>query len=144
MRKWKEFWLLMQKGNRGSDEKKILIVDDNEEFRKLIAEFLNDTQEEVNLIETGTGEEAIRLAQDEKPDLILMDIMMPGMNGGDVVKLLKNDKHTIHIPVIFLTGMYSENDEMAEEKINIDGKLYDSIAKPIDRIKLITAVNKYI
>jgi len=124
--------------------KKILIVDDNAEFRKLIAEFLNDTQEKVDLVDAGTGDEAIRLAQDEKPDLILMDIMMPGMNGGDVVKLLKNDKRTVHIPIVFLTGMYSDNDEKMHGKINIDGKFYDSIAKPIDRIKLITAINKYV
>jgi len=124
--------------------KKILIVDDNEEFRKLIVEFLNDAQVKADLIETGTGDEAIRLSQDEKPDLILMDIMMPGMNGGDAVKLLKNDKRTSHIPIVFLTGMYSQNDKIMHGKINIDGKTYDSIAKPIDRAKLFTAINKYV
>jgi len=124
--------------------KKILIVDDDEKFRKLTAEILNDTQAEFDLVDAGTGDKAIRLAGEEKPDLILMDIMLPGMNGGDVVKLLKNDTRTAHIPIIFLTGMYSEDDEKTHGKINIDGKFYDSIAKPIDRTKLITAINKYI
>jgi len=124
--------------------KKILIVDDNEEFRKLIIEFLSDAQVQADVIDTGAGEEALRLAQEENPDLILMDIMMPGMNGGDAVKLLQNDKRTSHIPVVFLTGMYTEDDERKQGKINIDGKFYDSIAKPIDRSKLFAVINQYV
>ena len=125
-------------------EKTILIVDDNEGDRKLIAEALSGAQVEVNLINAQTGAEAIRLAQEEKPDLILMDVLMPGMNGGDAVKLLKNDKRTEHIPIVFLTGVYSKSDEEHQGKININEKFYDSVAKPFDELKLIEAVNKYV
>jgi CheY-like chemotaxis protein len=121
--------------------KKILIVDDNEGDRKLIAEALSDAQVEVDLVDAQTGDEAIRLAQDEKPDLILMDA---GMNGGDAVKLLKSDKRTDGIPIVFLTGMYSKGDEKAYGKININEEFYDSIAKPFDETKLITTINKYV
>jgi CheY-like chemotaxis protein len=124
--------------------KKILIVDDNEGDRKLIAEALSDAQVEVDLVDAQTGDEAIRLAQDEKPDLILMDVMMPGMNGGDAVKLLKSDKRTDGIPIVFLTGMYGKEDEKAHGKININEEFYDSIAKPFDETKLITTINKYV
>jgi CheY-like chemotaxis protein len=124
--------------------KTILIVDDNEGDRALIKETLEDAQINVNLIEATTGDEGIQLAKNEKPDLILMDVMMPGMNGGDAVKFLKADKRTDHIPVVFLTGVYSKKDEENQGKINIEEEFYDSIAKPVDETKLISVINKYV
>ena len=123
--------------------KTILIVDDNEGYRVLIVEAINDAQIQVHLVHARTGDEAIHLAQEKKPDLILMDIMMPGMSGGDAVKLLKHDRRTEHIPVVFLTGIYSKNDEKIQEKININEKFYDAVAKPFDKEKLIEVINKY-
>jgi len=135
----------LQKADKGGIvSKKILIVDDNVDFRKLIAEVLNGDQGELDLINAGSGDEAIRLAQDENLDLILMDVMMPGMNGADAVKLLKKDKRTSCIPIVFLTGVYSKNDKEAHGKINIDGDFYDSIAKPFEAANLIATINKYL
>lgn len=125
-------------------EKTILVVDDNEGDKKLVAEALSDAQWDVHLINASTGDEAVRLARKEKPDLILMDVIMPRMNGGDAVKLLKKDKRTDHIPIVFLSQVFSKSDEEAKGKININEGFYDSIAKPFDDSKLLEMVGKYV
>lgn len=86
----------------------VLIVDDlpvNVAFASTILE------EECNTLTTDNGEEAIRLAIEHQPDLILLDILMPGMNGFEVCRRLKADPRTRAIPVIFLTSLSKEEDE---------------------------------
>ena len=86
----------------------VLIVDDlpvNIAFASTILE------EECNTLTTSNGEDAIRLAIEHQPDLILLDILMPGMNGFEVCRRLKADPRTRAIPVIFLTSLSKEEDE---------------------------------
>src|ERR1700730_9922928 len=89
--------------NRGADQgntsgKRILIVDDNDLSLMLLNDLLEVHGYEI--LKTGQGLEAIKLAQDNKPDLILMDIQLPDLSGLDVTRLLKQYDQTKCIPVI--------------------------------------------
>lgn len=122
----------------------VLIVDDNAGDREILEEVLEEAELKINLIHAQNAQDGIQLARSENPDLIIMDILMPGMSGGDAVKLLKTDKRTDHIPIVFLTGISSNNDKDGTGHINIDEQFYDSVAKPIDKDKLLSAVKKYV
>ena len=80
----------------------ILIVEDNEKNRKLVRDVLQ--VKGYKTIETETGEEGIRMAQESQPALILMDIQLPGMNGIAALKHLRADPNTKNIPVIAVTA----------------------------------------
>ena len=80
----------------------ILFVDDNDLQRKLISRILTKRNYRVLLSEN--GEQGLAIAKAEKPDLILLDIVLPGINGIEVCKRLKNDPTTSNIPVLFFTG----------------------------------------
>jgi putative two-component system response regulator len=87
---------------------KILIVDDE----PLNIEVLGGTLEELGeILFASTGEEAIELATRENPDIIILDVMMPGMDGYQVCQKLKETPGTENIPVIFATALSDENDE---------------------------------
>jgi DNA-binding response OmpR family regulator len=83
---------------------KILIVDDEEAILKMYSIGLA----EFEIISASSGEEALEKARKEQPDLIYLDIIMPKINGLDVLKRLKSDKETAHIPVILLTNLPEE------------------------------------
>ena len=109
--------------------KKILIVDDDPEVVELVRNRLEANHYEVAC--AADGQIGIKKAQKEKPDLILMDIMMPNLPGGDAVRLLKSDVATKHIPVIFLTAVTSNLPQGKEANgINVEGQYYPAIAKP--------------
>ncbi len=103
---------------------KLLIVDDDPiTIRVLIAIFENDHHIRV----TTSGAQALALARNTQPDLILLDVMMPGMDGYEVCKILKQDPNTQEIPVIFITSL---DDEQAETK-GFDSGAVDYVTKPI-------------
>lgn len=103
----------------------ILVVDDTADNLALMAELLRDRYT-VKLAKN--GEKALLVAAgDPSPDLILLDIMMPGLSGYDVMQRLKADDRTRHIPVIFLTAMSSVEDE----KRGLEMGAVDYITKPI-------------
>lgn len=84
---------------------------------------------------------AIEEAKKRKPDLILMDIMLPGISGADAVKELKKDANSAKIPVIFLTGLIGSEEEDIEDKgINIDGINYKTLGKPYEIKQLLDLV----
>ncbi len=121
--------------------KKILIVDDEPTIIAFVKKRLEANSFEV--VTASDGKEGVAAAQQEAPDLILMDIMMPNMSGGDAVKSLKIDEKTKNIPVIFLTGVYGKKGEGNEERgINVGGTYYKSIAKPFEADELIDEINK--
>ncbi|MFQ5779206.1 MAG: PleD family two-component system response regulator [Nitrospiria bacterium] len=80
--------------------KKILIVDDDPSVRKLIKVTLRTCE----VIEGSNGIEALEKVTGEKPDLILLDVMMPKMNGFEVIRRLKADPETAEIPIVLLTA----------------------------------------
>jgi DNA-binding response OmpR family regulator len=113
------------------DRKKILIIDDEKEVcvsTKMLMERVSNYQVETAL----NGTDGLRLAKKLKPDLIILDVRMPGLSGFDVLRELKNDLSTMEIPVIMLTAL---NDE--ESKSTASG-LYSELFlnKPISAIEL--------
>jgi CheY-like chemotaxis protein len=86
----------------------ICIVDDNQMAREVIADLLSTEGYEVSL--ASSGPEIIERIGDIQPDVILMDVMMPGMSGYDVCRLLKQEKRWQHIPIILVTALNGRED----------------------------------
>lgn len=80
----------------------ILYIDDNEVDRRLIQKIL--TKKDYRVILSSNGESGLETIQKQKPDLVLLDVVLPGMSGIEVCKQLKKDSETEKIPVVFLTG----------------------------------------
>src|SRR5712675_1878106 len=100
--------------NRGANQgeinrKRILIVEDHDLSVMLLSDFLEVHGYEI--LKTGHGLEAIKLARDNKPDLILMDIRLPDLSGLDVTRVLKQDDQTKYIPVIAVTAFAMSGDK---------------------------------
>lgn len=121
--------------------KTILIVDDEPDIVELVTNRLE--AHHFRVIAASDGQEGLTKAREENPDLILMDIMMPQLSGGDAVRKLKANECTRHIPVIFLTGVYGKRMEGMEAKgINVGGEFYQAISKPFHAESLIAIINQ--
>src|SRR5919108_1836183 len=104
----------------------VLIVEDNEKNMKLARDVLQ--AKGYKTLEAVTGEEGVKLAREKLPDLVLMDIQLPGINGIDAFKQLRADANTSRIPVIALTASVTPTDRSA---INAAG--FDAfVSKPIN------------
>ncbi len=122
--------------------KKILLVVDDEPD---IVAILKSRLEANNyiVISASGGEEGIKKAQQNKPDLILMDILMPNMSGGEVVMALRADEQTKHIPVLFLTAIQSNISRGEEDKgVKVGGQFYPAMGKPFEPDKLLSEIKK--
>jgi len=97
---------------------KILIVDDSIELHQLIQERLEADRHKV--ITANDGEEGLEKAKSENPDLIILDIMMPKMDGFEMCSTLKNDSRYNKIPIIFLSAMAQQDDFKAGKEIGAD------------------------
>lgn len=107
------------------DRATILVVDDTSEIRELLNALLND---EYDIELADSGEKALEIAQsDAPPDLILLDVIMPGMDGYEICKILQQNSKTRNIPVIFLTAKSDAEDEAKGFSLGA----VDYIAKPI-------------
>lgn len=89
-------------------EYSLLIVDDEPDNLRILSSLLRD---EHQVLIAKSGEQALTLAEEKQPDLILLDIVMPNMTGFEVIKVLKSKDSTSDIPVIFITGLHSSKDE---------------------------------
>jgi DNA-binding response OmpR family regulator len=87
---------------------KILIVEDDAVLQKTLQEFL--VEEKFEVICSADGEEGIRIAKKEKPDLVLLDIILPKKDGYEVIKELKGDQATTKIPIVLLTNLGGVHD----------------------------------
>ena len=103
---------------------KVLVVDDEWEIRDMLSRFL--TEEGYEVIVASNGEEAIELAERENPQVILLDIMMPGIDGIETCKRLKAEEKTRFIPVIMATALW---DTYAEA---IEAGAEDFVTKPFN------------
>jgi two-component system phosphate regulon response regulator PhoB len=103
---------------------RVLVVDDEEDILELVQYNLNKEGYEVTC--AASGEKALQLARAELPDLILLDLMLPGVGGLDVCRLLKGDQRTAHIPIIMLTAKTEESDIVLGLEMGAD----DYITKP--------------
>ncbi len=119
-------------------KRKILIVDDEESFCRFIKMYL----EVLGTFEVSIccdSAKAIVQAEEQQPDLILLDVMMPGVSGPEVAEGLRYNVHTQEIPIVFLTSIATEED--MREKGNIIGGNY-VVAKPLRASKLVEVINK--
>ncbi|MGA9046625.1 response regulator transcription factor [Sulfuricurvum sp.] len=121
-------------------KKKVLIVDDDPSTRMLSRQVLQKL-DFVDFLEAENGEEAIQIARDEQPDLILMDVVMPGIDGYEACRRIKQDsmrqQSTI---IIFLTAVRTE--EMEDKIIQAQGN--DLLHKPLDASELYFRVKNYL
>ena len=113
-------------------KKKVLVIDDEADIREIVRLYLTD--EGCAVIEASNGQEGILKAQTEQPDLIILDIMLPGINGFEVAKHLKDDPNTQHIPIIILSVL-------AQDSQYRQGIL-DYISKPFRPEDLVATVRK--
>ena len=118
--------------------KTILIVEDNELNMKLFNDLLQ--AHGYNTLQTKDGREVIKLAQENRPDLILMDIQLPEISGLEITKVIKADEELKNIPVIAVTAFAMKGDE---EKIR-EGGCEGYIAKPISVPSFLETVAKFL
>ncbi|SMB89657.1 two-component system, cell cycle response regulator DivK [Thermanaeromonas toyohensis ToBE] len=117
---------------------KILVVEDNEANMVLLRDILAIIGSEV--LEATTGQEGLRLAREEKPQLILMDIQLPDIDGITLTRLLKQDPATSHIPIIAVTSYAYEKEKDLFSQAGGDGYL----TKPIEIESLLKVVTQFI
>ncbi|MBN1397642.1 MAG: response regulator transcription factor [Bacteroidetes bacterium] len=115
-------------------KKNILVVDDEKDIIDLLS--YNLTKEGFAVITARSGHEALERVK-QKPDLIILDVMMPGMNGLQVIQEMKKNKSSASIPVILLTAKGNETDEIVGLEIGAD----DYIVKPVKIGKIIARVH---
>jgi len=104
---------------------KVLIVDDDSDFRKVTGLSLSDSGYKV--FEASSGREAINLARQARPDLILLDILMPGLDGYETCRQLKTNPATGHIPIIVLTALGDPATRYKAQQAGADA----CVAKPV-------------
>jgi CheY-like chemotaxis protein len=115
---------------------RILIVDDEHDNRELLSIIL--TREGFLIQTAASGPEALAIVAQQPPDLVLLDVMMPGMTGYEVTAKLKGDPATKHIPVMMVTALHGRNAMTAALSAGAE----DCIIKPVDRAELLLRVKK--
>ena len=116
--------------------RKILLADDQEELRLLLQATLEEGEYE--LLEAETGPEALAVAKSAKPALLVMDWMMPGMSGLDVVKALRQDPETSAMPVILLTA----RSQATDRRLGLEAGASVYLSKPFSPIELLAQVER--
>lgn len=119
-------------------EKTILIADDEIDIVETL-KFMLET-EGFNVLTAYDGEEALSKAKNNNPDIILLDVMMPKINGYKVSRLLKFDKKFQNIPIIMLTARSQEEDKMIGEETGAD----EYVTKPFEFVELLEIINSYL
>ncbi len=119
--------------NNPSPKAHILIVDDTRANITVLKSFLAP---EYELTVANSGNNAIQLIEEIKPDLVLLDIMMPGMNGFDTCQMIKNNVETFYIPVILVTALNEVEDKIK----GIESGADDYITKPVNKHELLARV----
>ncbi|GJQ50042.1 polar-differentiation response regulator DivK [Candidatus Kuenenia stuttgartiensis] len=118
--------------------KNVMVVEDNEKNRKLIRVVLK--AKGYNVIEATTGEEALSLLKEQIPDIILMDIQLPGIDGLTLIRQIKADAGKKDIPIIAVTAHAMKGDQ---QKI-LDTGCDAYMSKPIDTRELPLTIEKYL
>ncbi|MFO0973271.1 MAG: response regulator [Phycisphaerae bacterium] len=127
----------MNPGNSASERRQVLIVDDNLQNLELLEAYLEDVPGLQTLRATG-GHEALEIARRARPDLMLLDIMMPRMSGFEVCTVLKSDPATAHIPVIMVTALNEFADVQRGREVGAD----EFLSKPVNRAELVSRVQQ--
>ena len=117
--------------------KKILIIDDNKDLLTFIGKILEG--EKYVVFSTSQGKGAVDLARGVKPDLILLDILLPDMDGGEIERVLKIDPATRDIPIVYMTALVSREDEEITRTSKNKRRL---LAKPVTKERLIETIKE--
>lgn len=115
---------------------KILVVEDNQASREMISRRLK--RKGFSVVAAEDGEQGYALARSEAPDAILMDISLPGINGWQVIDLLKSEPGTRDIPLIVLTAHALVNDRARADEVGCDGYF----SKPFDFQRLLESIGR--
>jgi len=118
------------------EKTRVLIVDDEEGLTRLVRLAL--PQYEIR--EVNDPARALETAREFRPQVIILDVVMPGLDGGDVAEQFKQDPDFSNVPVIFLTAIATP--KAGEDEQTIDG--YPFIAKPVSREKLVKCIEKHL
>ena len=119
-------------------KKRILVVDDEDGVTFIVKAALEQTRN-YEVVEENDPAHALLAAREFKPDLILLDVMMPGMDGGDVAAQFKSDRATRDIPIVFLTAIVS-GDEVPVGGVVRGGHRY--LPKPVSIAELISCIEQ--
>jgi DNA-binding response OmpR family regulator len=122
---------------KGSLDHKILVIDDDIISQNMLRSTLNKAG--YSVIMASNGDEGIEKAFELQPGLIILDIMMPGKDGGEVARLLKDNQKTAGIPVIFLSSLITEREKRVGGKYDI----LSFLSKPYNRDELLNEIKKY-
>ena len=113
---------------------KILVVEDEPDIRKLIN--YNLAQEHFKVLEAEDGEQALKLLQREKPNLVILDLMLPGLSGLELCKILRDRTDTTHLPILMLTAKAGEADKVVGLEMGAD----DYLPKPFSPREMVARV----
>jgi CheY-like chemotaxis protein len=121
---------------RPSDQREssVLVVDDNRQNLELLQAYLEEMDCQIWCATDGL--EALKIVKEHKPDLVLLDVMMPQMSGFEVCRRLKNDPETADIPVIMVTAL----NEFGDIERGIGSGTDDFVSKPVNKLELLTRV----
>ena len=119
-----------------SATRKVLVVDDDARNRKLMETQLRASGYEVRCVDSGPA--ALQAVAEEAPDVVVADLMMPGMDGFELVRRLKADPATSRIPVVMVTAI---DDEASRARLSAAG-VSEVLVKPVDRWRLDTCLEK--
>ena len=122
-----------------TENRKVLIVDDEEEVLELLSRKIAHAGYQV--VKATTGKEAFLKAKLYSPNLILLDIVLPDIDGADVVKLLEGDPALRMIPIIFMSGIVSIEDGI-KPSVTVGGKKYTAIPKPFNYEDMLSEIQK--
>ena len=117
--------------------RKVVVVEDNELNMKLFREVLESSG--YRMLEARTGERAVALTTEHRPDLVLMDIHLPDIDGVEALRILRADERTASVPVVALTAQAMEGDRERFLAAGFDGYL----SKPVNIADLLDAVRRY-
>jgi len=117
-----------------NEDKKILVIEGNPDFLETVSDILEI--EGYKLVTALDGYEGLRKVREEKPDLLILDVTLPGMDGFEVCRYLRADSNTAHLPIIILTARTLTKDQMIGFEIGAD----DYLTKPIVPSELLTRV----
>ena len=119
-------------GNVDTSQSRVLVVDDNQQNLELLVAYLDDLACKVST--AADGVQALEAVTAEKPNLILLDVMMPRMSGFEVCRKLKTDPRTRDIPVLMVTAL----NELSDIERGVECGTDDFISKPVSRLELTT------
>lgn len=120
--------------------KRILVIDDNPGMLKVLDKWLKVAGYDV--LEAWDGRMGLEMTKRERPDLILLDILMPNMDGKEFVRSLRKDSVIKDTPVIFITVCIDLEKDKGHETIEVDGVHYPGFAKPLHNARLLSLIRK--